>query len=257
MAEVITIVNMKGGVGKSTTCFNVSHALAARGKRVLAIDLDHQATLTYLFGQDERALEKAEKTLYYSIVKEKPLSSIILPGSPALIPSSIALSTVDVDLMMSQNYTVGILRDRLQEVQNDFDFILLDCPPALNILVSSALASAHFVIVPVKTDILSILGIPLLLDRIESIRMRSNPRLSILGILPTIYNGNLNNDKEALQSLRWISEEKKIPLLDPIPRSTKYDKAATQTTPVVLNTSGDIPGVEVFYTLADRIINHA
>lgn len=131
MAEVITIVNMKGGVGKSTTCFNVSHALAARGKRVLAIDLDHQATLTYLFGQDERALEKAEKTLYYSIVKEKPLSSIILPGSPALIPSSIALSTVDVDLMMSQNYTVGILRDRLQEVQNDFDFILLDCPPAL------------------------------------------------------------------------------------------------------------------------------
>jgi chromosome partitioning protein len=162
MAEVITIVNMKGGVGKSTTAFNLSHALAAREKRVLAVDLDHQATLTYLFGQDERALEKAEKTLYYSIVKEKPLSSIILHGTPSLIPSSIVLSTVDIDLMLSQNYTVNILRDRLQEVQNDFDFILLDCPPSLNILVSSALAIAQHVIIPVKTDVLSILGILLL-----------------------------------------------------------------------------------------------
>src|SRR5919198_3548746 len=112
MAEVINIDNMKGGVGKSTTAFNLSHALAAREKRVLAVDLDHQATLTYLFGQDERALEKAEKTLYYSIVKEKPLSSIILHGTPSLIPSSIVLSTVDIDLMLSQNYTVNILRDR-------------------------------------------------------------------------------------------------------------------------------------------------
>ena len=232
MAEVITIVNMKGGVGKSTTAFNLSHTLAAREKRVLAIDLDHQATLTYLFGQDERALEKSGKTLYYSIIKEKPLSSIIIHGTPSLIPSSIALSTVDIDLMLSQNYTVNILRDRLQEVQNDFDFILLDCPPSLNILVSSALATTQHVIIPVKTDV-----------------------LSILGILPTMYNGNLNNDKEALQSLKWISEEKKIPLLDPIPRSTKYDKAATETTPVVLK-SGGIPGVDVFHKLAEQIINH-
>lgn len=257
MVEVITVVNMKGGVGKSTTTFNLSHALASRGKKVLAVDLDHQATLTYLFAQDERALEKAEKTLYYSIVKEKPLSSIVVPGTPALIPSSIALSTVDIDLMLSQNYTITILRDRLQEIQNDFDFILLDCPPALNILVSSAIAAAHFVIVPVKTDILSILGVPLLLDRIEAIRVRNNHKLSILGLLPTLYNGNLNNDKEALQSLKWISEEKKIPLLDPIPRSTKYDKAATETTPVVLRKSGDIPGADVFYKLADQLINHA
>jgi chromosome partitioning protein len=120
--------------------------------------------------------------------------------------------------MLSQNYTITILRDRLQEIQNDFDFIILDCPPAFNILVSSAIAAAHFVIVPVKTDILSILGVPLLLDRIEAIRVRNNHKLSILGLLPTLYNGNLNNDKEALQSLKWISEEKKIPLLDPIPR---------------------------------------
>jgi cellulose biosynthesis protein BcsQ len=86
--------------------------------------------------------------------------------------------------------------------------------------------------------------------------VRANHKLSILGILPTMYNGYLNNDKDALQSLKWISEEKKIPLLDPIPRSTKYDKAATETTPVVLNKSGDVPGAEVFYTLAEKIINH-
>jgi chromosome partitioning protein len=112
MAKVIATVNMKGGVGKSTATFNLSHALVSRGKRVLAIDADPQATLTFLFEQDERALQLAEKTLYYSLVMDKPLSSIIIPTTPALIPSSIILSKADRELMATVRYTSSILREK-------------------------------------------------------------------------------------------------------------------------------------------------
>jgi chromosome partitioning protein len=254
MANVIAVVNMKGGVGKSTVTNNLSHTLVQRGKRVLAVDMDPQATLTFLFGQDERLLQEAEKTLYFSLVRNKPLSMIIVHGAPALIPSSIILSKAERDLMSNMRYSSTMLRDRLREIQDVFDFVIIDCPPSLNILTSNALAAAHFVLVPVKTDILSILGIPILLDDIENIRARDNEELRVWGVLPTIYNKNLNNDKEALQSLQAILEEKQIPLLDPIPLSTLYDRAAALGTPIVLEE--DAPGVDVFYKLADQIINH-
>jgi chromosome partitioning protein len=255
MTKVVTTVNMKGGVGKSTVTYNLSHTLAERGKKVLAIDMDPQATLTFLFGQDERALEESEKTLYYSLIQDKPLSSIIVHGTPSLIPSSIVLSKAERDLMFNMRYSSTMFRDRLREIQGDFDFILIDCPPSLNILTSNSLAAADLVLIPVKTDILSILGISILLEDIERVRVRDNRNLHVLGVLPTMYNKNLNNDREAMVTLQALLEKKKIPLLDPIPRSTRYDRAATAGLPIVLN-SKDAPGVEVFYKLADQIINH-
>lgn len=255
MAQVIATVNMKGGVGKSTATFNLSHALVSRGKRVLAIDADPQATLTFLFEQDERALQLAEKTLYYSLVMDKPLSSIVIPTTPALIPSSIILSKADRELMATVRYTSSILREKLREVSDNYDYIFIDCPPFLTILTWNALAAAHLVLVPVKTDLLSILGIPLLLREIEDIRARDNRGLQVLGVLPTMYNKQYKNDNETLESLRAILQEKQIPLLDPIPRSTKYDKAASNGKPLILSSS-NAPGADVFYTLADKIINH-
>jgi chromosome partitioning protein len=104
------------------------------GKRVLAIDADPQATLTFLFEQDERALQLAEKTLYYSLVMDKPLSSIVIPTTPALIPSSIILSKADRELMATVRYTSSILREKLREVSDNYDYIFIDCPPFLTIL---------------------------------------------------------------------------------------------------------------------------
>jgi chromosome partitioning protein len=117
------------------------------------------------------------------------------------------------------------------------------------------LAAAHLVLVPVKTDLLSILGIPLLLREIEDIRARDNRGLQVFGVLPTMYNKQYRNDNETLESLRAILQEKQIPLLDPIPRSTQYDKAASNGKPLILSSS-NAPGADVFYTLADKIINH-
>jgi chromosome partitioning protein len=253
MTKTIAVVNMKGGVGKSTVTNNLSHTLVARGKRVLVIDMDPQATLTFLFNQDERILQEQGKTLYFALVQDIPLASIVVPGNPALVPSSIILSKTERELMPMMRYTSTLLRDRLEAIRQEYDFILIDCPPSLNILTSNALTAADLVLIPVKTDILSILGISILLEDIEGVMARDNHGLRIWGVLPTIYNRNLNNDKEAMQALRAILEEKRIPVLDPIPRSTLYDRAATDGKPLVLM-SQDGPGVDVFYKLADQLI---
>jgi chromosome partitioning protein len=255
MGRIIAIANQKGGVGKTTSTFNFAHTLARRGKKVLAIDADPQASLTFLFGADERSLQFDHKTLYFSLVKDKPLASLILGDNPALVPSSIILSKADRELMSSMNYTANILRDKLVSVRDDYDYILIDCPPTLTILTSNALTAADLVLIPAKTDLLSIIGVPLLLDEIEDIRARHNNKLEVWGVLPTLYNAHYNQDKEALEGLGLILAEKSIKLFDPIPKSTAYDKASSEGQPTII-LSPNAPGVENYYKLADQIINH-
>ncbi len=255
MAKIIAVANQKGGVGKTTSTINLAFSLANRGKNVLAIDADPQASLTFYFGQDERELEENKRTLFYSLVEERPLSELLIEGNPALIASSIMLSKADRDLMMRMRYTDTLLREKLRELSDAYDFILIDCPPTLTLLTSNALAAAHAVLIPVKTDLLSILGIPLLLQEIEEVRARANPNLSVWGALPTLYNTRFTNDNQALEALKNILAPKGIRVFQPIPRSTGYDRASGEGIPTVV-LSPNAPGVEVYYELADEIINY-
>lgn len=255
MPKVIAIANQKGGVGKTTSTINLAFALAKRGKNILAIDADPQASLTFYFGQDERALEDEGRTLFYSLVQDRPLSELLIEGNPALIASSIMLSKADRDLMLRMRYTDTLLREKLRELSGAYDVILIDCPPTLTLLTSNALAAAHTVLIPVKTDLLSILGIPLLLEEIEQVRARANPNLQIWGALPTLYNARYTNDNEALEALKAMLAPKGIRVFEPIPRSTGYDRATGEGQPTLV-LSPQAPGVEVYYKLADEIINH-
>lgn len=255
MAKIIAIANQKGGVGKTTSTYNFAFALKEMGKRVLAIDADPQASLTFLFGVDERDLQLKESTLYYSIVKDKPLSSIILPGNPSLVPSSIILTKADNDLMARMRYTTTLLREKIAEIKDNFDYILIDCPPTLTILTSNALTAADLVLIPAKTDLLSIIGVPLLLDEVENIRAQHNNRLKIWGVLPTIHNATYTQDQEAIEGLRVILSEKQIRLFEPIPKSTAYDRASAAGKPTLMLTP-KAPGVGNYYKLAELMINH-
>ena len=251
MARVIAIANQKGGVGKTTTAAHLAHALAERGKKVLAIDADPQASLTFYLGHDERALESTQKTLYYALIKDVPLADIVVGSNPALIPSSIMLAKADPELM-SEPGSSWVLKEKLNELRDGFDFILIDCPPTLTLLTVNALSAADAVLIPVKTDTLSSLGIPLLLDTIRKIRRRGSTRLEVLGILPTMYNAQYAHDRETLEELR-AAFAGEVRIFEPIKRSTVFDRAAAAGG-TVREVAPRAANIEPYYELADYII---
>ena len=254
MKKIIAIANQKGGVGKTTSTVNLAFALGQREKHVLAIDVDPQSSLTIYYGYDPRRLEEDEKTLYHALIKDKSLKDIILDASdtkPGLVPSSIRLASAEPELV-SLWESAGVLREKLDGVKDHYDFILLDCPPSLTLLTINALAAAHHLLIPVKTDYLSIMGIPLLLDTVEKLRRRINPGLEVIGVLPTMFNVRNTHDKECLTELRK-SLEPRIQVFEPINRSTAFDKAPVEGKST-LEMLPDTPGVQIYHSLATKII---
>jgi chromosome partitioning protein len=251
MGKVIALANQKGGVGKTTSTVNLAYALVQRGQKVLVVDMDPQSSLTLYCGHDPRQLEAAQNTLYWALLKEKPIEAVIIPGNPAVLPSSIHLASAEPELVTLWD-SATVLRDKLGPLRDSYDFILIDCPPSLTLLTINALATADTVIIPVKTDYLSIMGIPLLLETVEKLQKRTNTRLTILGVLPTLFNSRNTHDNDCLIELKQ-SLEPRIQIFDPVKRSTGFDRSAAEGKST-LELSPETPGVEVYNSLAETII---
>lgn len=254
MSTVIAIANQKGGVGKTTSTINLAYALANRGKRVLTVDADPQASLTMYFNYDPDALEEQEKTLYFSLLSETPLEALTLGENPALVPSSIALADAEPELITNVLLSAPtVLRDKLREIRDRYDFILIDCTPSLGLLTVNAMTAADAVLVPVKTDHLSFRGVERLFQTIGKIQQRLNPTLHIFGVLPTQYNPRNLHDNDTLEQVRSGLGARNVRLFDPVNRSTAYDKASTEGRPT-LEVAPETPGVQVYYAVADALI---
>lgn len=221
---VLAVANQKGGVGKTTTTASLARAVADRDKRVLAVDLDPQASLTIYFGQDPRALDADDRTTHALLLGDRPADGLVLPGNPALLPASIRLASGESDLLREWNGAT-LLAQRLAPLRGRFDLVLVDCSPSLGLLTVNALAAATHVLVPVKTDYLSLMGVSLLFETIEKIRTRLNPELAVLGVLPTMHDVRNSHDREALAELESLLAGR-CPLFPPVRRSTAFDQAS-------------------------------
>jgi chromosome partitioning protein len=257
MATVIAIANQKGGVGKTTTTINLGHALAQKGQRVLCIDGDPQASLTVYFGHDPDSLGEHGRTLYFSLVKGTPLSEIVMPGNPALIPSSIELALAEREMSANAaKIPQLVLRNRLKEIRGQYDFTLIDCLPSLGVLTINAFTAANYVLIPTATEYLSSKGIRMLLNTIDDVvRDGINPELKVLGVVPTQYDRRTRHDQSVLEGVQSGMGSLGVRVFEPVPSSTIFNEASRERQATVFR-DPDSPGALAYYQLAEEIINY-
>lgn len=199
--KVIAIANQKGGVAKTTTTHNLGAALAAAGKQVLLIDLDSQASLTISVGLEPL---EAKRTIVDVLRKEGvPLRECIQQVNERLhiVSSIIDLAPMEMELL-SRASREKILDRALKPVREEYDYILIDCPPQLSILTINALSCADGVLIPVKTDYLAYRGLTQLQDSIQEIQELINPELKVIGVIATLYDTRVSDDREILALLK-------------------------------------------------------
>lgn len=256
-AVTVAVALQKGGTAKTATSVNLSYVLARAGNRVLLVDADSQGNATVHVGvTKERMVEltKQGRTHYHALTGKTPLTDVILhtdvPGLD-LVPSSIALAAAEADLYHEPT-GIGAMADMLSSARADYDFIVIDCAPALGMVTSNALAAAQLLLIPCQTEAHAILGLEHLLETVAKIRRRSNPDLRFLGIVPTMYTARQSQDRASLDELhsQWGAQ---IPLFEPIPRSTVYSQASAAN---MITLAGDpgAPGLETFVAIADSLM---
>jgi chromosome partitioning protein len=209
MGNIIAIANQKGGVAKTTTTRNLAAALTERGRKVLLIDFDPQGALTISLGVNSPQLER---TIYDALIDAAtPLAEVLLSTKSGidLAPANIDLSGAEVDLL-NEIGRERILKEIIEPIQGNYDYIFIDCPPSLGLLTINALTAANGVFIPVQCQYLAFRGMQLLLRTIEKVRARSNPQLRIIGLLPTLYDARTAHSKEVLEELRSAFKDKLI-----------------------------------------------
>ncbi len=194
-ARVMAVANQKGGVGKTTTAVNLAAALAKLGKRVLLVDMDPQGNATVSLGIDKHALDTS---IYDVLTGEADPSAALVRSEAAavdMLPANGDLTAAEVDLL-EETLGPGRLRAVLSPLRSDYDAIIIDCPPTLNMLTLNALVAADGVLVPVQCEYFALEGLSALMDTIETVQQRLNPGLQIDGLLRTMYDrrNNLAND---------------------------------------------------------------
>mgnify|MGYP006284461553 CR=1 FL=1 len=190
MARVVSLLNHKGGVGKTTSAVNISAALAKLGEKVLLIDLDPQANLTLSLG-----IGRQPVTIYESIRGEAELQPVPVLENLDVIPSVLDLSGAEMELISEAGREL-ILRELMQPVQYEYDYIIIDCPPSLGLLTLNALTASDYVVIPLQAQFLAMQGLTRIKQVIDKVRFRMNKQLMIGGVFATMYDGRkvLNRD---------------------------------------------------------------
>ena len=248
MAHIIALANQKGGVGKTTTSINLGAALAQDGQRVLLVDIDAQGNATSGSG-----IDKSELALdsYDVIVDGAALRDVIVPtDNYDLLPATIQLSGAEIELA-TQKQREYRLQKALMTVSDDYDFILIDNPPALGLLTVNAFSAADAILIPVQTEFYALEGLGQLLNTIELVRKQFNESLDIAGILLTMYDGRTNLAKQVSEEVRQYFGDKVYHTV--VPRSVRLSEAPSYGQAIIDFDPKSI-GAQVYTELAQEVL---
>lgn len=251
MGRIIAIANQKGGVGKTTTSINLSSCLAEKGKKVLAIDLDPQGNMTSGLGVEK---ESVENTVYELILGECTIKESIsktVVENLTIIPSNVNLAGAEIELL-GINDKEYILRTAVDYIRDDYDFIIIDCPPSLNMLTVNAMTTADTVLVPIQCEYYALEGLSQLIHTINLVQERLNPKLQIEGVVFTMYDVRTNLSNQVVDTVKENLDTKIYNTM--IPRNIRLAEAPSYGIPINMYDSKSA-GAESYRNLAKEIID--
>jgi chromosome partitioning protein len=248
VTRVVAVANQKGGVAKTTTVASLGAGLAELGQKVLLVDLDPQACLTFSLGFDPEHLELSVHDVLLGRVSVGMVVQATREGSH-LLPATIDLAGCEA-VLLTKTGREQTLRLALEDIASDYDWVLIDCPPSLGVLTLNALTAASEVLIPLQCEALSHRGVGQLLDTVHDVQRLTNRDLRVLGVLPTLFDGRTTHSREVLAD---VSSRYGLAVLEPsIAKSVRFAEAPAMGWSV-LSTARQTPGARAYRVLARRL----
>ena len=252
MSKIIAVVNQKGGVGKTTTSINLSACIAAKGKKVLVIDIDPQGNTTSGYGIEKNELEN---TIYELILGDCSIEDCIIKEvfpNISILPSNVNLAAAEIELIGVEKKEY-ILKNEVDWVKDRYDFIIIDCPPSLSLLTVNAMTTADSVLVPIQCEYYALEGLSQLIHTINLVKERLNPELDMDGVVFTMYDSRTNLSAQVVENVKNHLSQKVYNTL--IPRNIRLAEAPSYGKPINMYDAKSA-GSESYMSLADEVIRN-